>query len=125
MCNFGAQAEWRNGRRAVSSYLDVETSKDKYRLINTTPLDCITCYIMEDAVGDRYLKRLPQRRIKLIDGSISSYCSMINSTKWLDLTKQANELACVHGDIDSDHLGEKEDRKKIDMEAEDKRKNKY
>ena len=24
-CNFGAQAEWREGRRVVSSYLDVET----------------------------------------------------------------------------------------------------
>ena len=27
MCNFGAHAVWRNGRRAANSYLGVETSK--------------------------------------------------------------------------------------------------
>ena len=28
VCNYGAWSEWRNGRRAVSSYIDVDTSKD-------------------------------------------------------------------------------------------------
>ena len=79
MCNFGSRAEWRKGRRVVSSYLDVETTKDQCRLLNTTPLDCITGYIMEDAVGERALKRLPQIRLNFIDGSISSYCSILNS----------------------------------------------
>ena len=73
MCNFEARAECRNGRRAISSYLEVDTSKDIYRLINTTPLDFITGQIMEDSVGDKYLKSLPQIRLNLIDGSISSY----------------------------------------------------
>ena len=27
MCNFGERAEWREGRRVVSSYIDVETTK--------------------------------------------------------------------------------------------------
>ena len=70
MCNFGAWAEWRNGRRAVSSYLDVEISNDEYRLFNITRLECITGYIMEDDIGDRALKRLHQRSLKIIDGSI-------------------------------------------------------
>ena len=39
MCNFGAQAVWRNGRRAVSYYLDVDTITYQYRLLNLTPLD--------------------------------------------------------------------------------------
>ena len=73
MCNFGAQAEWRNGKRAFSSYLDVEISNYQYHLVNPTPLDCITGYIIEDAIGDRDLKRLPQRRLNIIDVSISSY----------------------------------------------------
>ena len=60
MCSFGSQAEWRNGKRAASSYLDVETIKYQYLLVNSTPLECITGYIMMDSIGDRDLKRLPQ-----------------------------------------------------------------
>ena len=51
MCNFGAQAEWREGRIFVSYYLDVETTKYQCRLLNPTPLDCIAGYMMEDDVG--------------------------------------------------------------------------
>ena len=46
MFNFGARADWGDGGRAVSSYLDVEISNDKYRLVNPTPLDCTAGYIM-------------------------------------------------------------------------------
>ena len=70
MCNFGAQAEWRNGRRSVSSYLDVEISNDQYHMVNPIPLDCITGYIIEDAIGDRDLKRLPQITLNIIHGYI-------------------------------------------------------
>ena len=40
------------------------------------------------------------------------------------MIKQANELASVLCDIESDRLGAKEDRKKRATEAEDQRKNK-
>ena len=90
MCNFGERTEWRNGRRAVSSYLDVEIRNDQYRLVNPTPLDCIKGCITEDAIGDRYLKRLPQKRLNIIDGYISSYCSIINSPKRIFMIKQSN-----------------------------------
>ena len=46
MCNFGSRAEWREGRSVISSYLDVDTTKDQCRLLNPTTLDCITGYIM-------------------------------------------------------------------------------
>ena len=62
---------------------------------------------MEDAIGDRYLKRIPQIRLSLIDGSISSYCSILNSPKRLRMTKQENELASVLCDIESDCLESK------------------
>ena len=65
MCNFGAWAEWREGRRVVSSYLDVDTTKDQCRLLNPTPLDCIAGYITEDDCGDRALKRLPSEKVEL------------------------------------------------------------
>ena len=79
MCNFGSRAEWRKGRSVISSYLDVETTKYQCRILNPTPLYCIAGYTMEGAVGERYLKRLPQRRLNFIDDSISSYCSILNS----------------------------------------------
>ena len=53
MCNFGARAEWREGRRFVSYYLDVDTTKYQCRLLNPTPFECIVGYIMYDAVIDR------------------------------------------------------------------------
>ena len=51
ICNFCSRAEWRKGRSVISSYLDVETTKDQCRHQNPKPLDCIAVYIMEDAVG--------------------------------------------------------------------------
>ena len=83
----------------VSYNLDVDISNDQYRLVNPTPLECIPGYIMEDAIGDRALKRLTQQMMKLIDGYISSYFSVINSPKRLSMIKQANKLASVLCDI--------------------------
>ena len=111
MCNFGAREECMEGRRSVSSYLDVETTKDQYRLLNPTPLDCITGYIMEDAVGDRDLKRLPQIRLNFIDGCISSYCSILNSSKSLEYIRQANKLACVLCGLESYRMRERRSRR--------------
>ena len=70
MFNVGSQAEWREGRIDVSYYIYVETTKDQCRLLNTTPLDYITGYIMNNAVSERDLKRLTQRRLNFIDGYI-------------------------------------------------------
>ena len=83
----------------VSSYIDVEISNDQYRLVNPNTLDCIKGYIMEDPICDRALKRLTQQRLNLIDGSISGYCFILNSPKWLRMIKQSNELASVLCDI--------------------------
>ena len=55
---------------SFSYYLNIETGKDQYHLISPNPLDCIAGYMMEDAVVDRDLKRMPQRRLNLIDGFI-------------------------------------------------------
>ena len=72
------------GGRVDSSYLDVETTKDQCRLLNPTPLDCIAGYIVDDSVGERALKRLPHIRLNFIDGSISSYCYILNSPEQLE-----------------------------------------
>ena len=84
MRNFGSRAEWRKGRRVVSSYLYVGTTKDQCRLLNHTSLDCITGYTLENSIGKRALERLPQRRLKFIYGSISSYFSILNSPERLE-----------------------------------------
>ena len=80
---------------------------------------------MYNDIGYRYFKRLHQQRLNLIDGSISSYYSILNSPKQLRMIKQANELASVLCDIEPDRIWEKEERKKRATEEEDQRKNKY
>ena len=102
----------------VSSYLDVDTTKDQFRILNPTSLDFIAGYIMEDAVGDRALKILPNRFLNLFDGSISSHCSILNSPKRLKHIRQANKLECVLCDLEHGYMREKEEKKKRAMEAE-------
>ena len=62
---------------------------------------------MEDSVSDRDLKRLPQRRLNLIYDSISSYCSIINSPGKIEHIRQANKLASILCDLESDRTREK------------------
>ena len=45
---------------------------------------------------------MPQRRLNLIDGSISSYYSILNYPEQIYLIKQANKLASVIGYIETD-----------------------
>ena len=70
MCNFGARKEWRRGRRAISSYIDSETIKYQYYMINPTPFECIIGYIMGAAFSDRYLKKMIKKGLESIDFSI-------------------------------------------------------
>ena len=85
------------------------------------PLDFIVVYIMEDATGNRYLKRLPQIRLNFIDGYISSYCSVINSPKRLEEVKQSNKMASIMCDLESDCMREREEENKRGMEADENR----
>ena len=94
----------------------LKAQKYQYRLINTTHLDYISGHIIEDAVGDRVLKNLTQKRINRIDGSILSYCSINNSLRWPHIIKKSNKLVSVLCDIYSDRLGENNNMKKIVME---------
>ena len=122
MCNFGARAEWESGKRQVSEWLDVEVSSDQERLLNPTALDTIQGYILQASSGKEARKRLPQRRLNLIDGCINSYSSVLNSDGRMKLIKEANELAAVLADIDNDRQAEKEARKeRLIVEEEEKK----
>ena len=107
MCNFWARAEWREGIKVVGYYLDVDTTKDQCRLLKPMPLDCIIGYIMDNAVVDKALNRLSHIRLNFIYGSISSYCSILNSPKRFEQISQANKLAYVLYDLESDHMRSK------------------
>ena len=80
---------------------------------------------MEYAVGERALKRLPQRRLNFIDGSIYGYCSILNSPKQLEQIRQENKLASVLCDLESDRVREKEEKNKRAIEVEESRRKKY
>ena len=43
----------------------------------------------------------------LIDGSVKSYCYILNYTEWLDVINKVNRLAAIIGDFESDHFGAK------------------
>ena len=70
--------------------------------VQSNPLKLIKCYIIEDNVDNRSLNNMIYLRLNLIDGYISSYCSIINSHDQLDINRQANKLASVQVDIDYD-----------------------
>ena len=79
---------------------------------------------MEDAVSESALKRLPQRRLNFIDGSISTYCYIIISPKRLELIRQADKLQSVLCDLESDKIREKDENKKRATKVEEKRRKK-
>ena len=89
-----------------NSYLDFKTRKDQYCLFNSTPLDCITGCIIDSSFDINVLENMRHKRLIIIYEYISSYCSVINSHKLHDTINQANKLAAVIGDIESDNLGE-------------------
>ena len=62
---------------------------------------------MENDVGERSMKRLPKRRLEFIDGSISSYCSIINSPERIEHTRKASKLASILCGFESDQMREK------------------
>ena len=64
------------------------------------------------------MKRLPQRRLKFIDGSISSYFSILNSTESLEQIRKANKLVPVLCDLESGCMRENEENKKRVMEED-------
>ena len=70
------------------------------------------------------MRRLPQRRLNFIDGCISSYCYILNSPERLEQIRQANKLAYVLCDLESDRIREKEEKKKRATEVEENRRQK-
>ena len=109
-------------KNEVSQYLDVEVSRDQQRLLNPTTLDTVEGYIMKDAMGEGAKRRLPQRRLNLIDGSISSHSAVLNNPVRLKLIKEANELAAVLADIETDKQAEKAKRKAAAIEKDKEKK---
>ena len=80
---------------------------------------------MDDAVGERGLNRLPQRRLNLIDGSISSHCSILNSPERLEQIIQSKRLESILCDLDYDFLRGNQQRKNRATEVYENRRQKY
>ena len=146
MCNFTAREEGLQQARArergkgrdvmPSDFLDCAISVDNKNILNPGPLDTILGHILEDSKGWGAKARLPKRRLNMIDGNISSYCTVLNGPDRLNLVREANLLAGVLGDIDRERThakeiakkqkekedAEKEERSKIRNETAEKKK---
>ena len=64
---------------------------------------------MKDSHGQFVHKRLPQRRLNLIDSTISSHFTILNSEERMKLIKKANEVASVIADIEIDRAKKREE----------------
>ena len=69
------------------------------RILNPSPLDTIIGYIMKDAKGEGAWRKLRQKRLNIIDGSINSYCVHLKPPARMDSVWQANDLASVLSDM--------------------------
>ena len=92
----------------VSAYLNAEVSKDQRHLLNPTVLDTVAGFILKDSQGEGGKKRLPQCCLNLVDGQISSQCSVLNSEERMKLVRLYNEVAAVMVDIYNDRNKERE-----------------
>ena len=101
MCNVGAKEACKGGVHRVSYTLYVAEMSDKFSTLNPSPLDTIIVYIMQDAKGEGSRKKIPQRRLNIIDRSINSYCVHLNSPARMDLVQQGNDLAAVLADMEN------------------------
>ena len=99
-------------KQEVSAYLNVEYSKEQQRLLNPTVLDTITGFIIKDSQGDGAKRRLPQRRLNMVDAEISSHCCILHSKERLELIRRSNEVAAIMGEIETDRIRIKEANKK-------------
>ncbi len=76
---------------------------------------------MEDTKGEGAKKRLPARRLNMIDSCISSWSSVLNSSERIKLIRQTNELAKVLGKIEQGKEDDKEKRQqKTEQDEKDK-----
>ena len=124
MIDFASRQSWKDGKREVSRHLDVHVPQEQHRLFNPQVVDTITGFIMQDAKGEVARLRLPARLLNVIDGNISSWCSVLNSRERLNPVTKTNRLAMVLGDIEKDKQEDKEgkEQKAKEEDAEKKRK---
>ena len=99
--------------------MNVECTKEQQRLLNPTVLDTITGFIIKDSQGDGAKRRLPQRRLNLVDANISSHCCVLNSQERMELIRKSNEVAAIMGEIENNRNQRREanKRKKQDDQA--------
>jgi len=76
---------YKEEKQEVSSYLACEYTDDQQQLSNPSVLDTVIRFIMLDSQGEGAKRRLPQRRLNFIDGTVSSHCGVLNSNERLQL----------------------------------------
>eukprot|EP00957_Ditylum_brightwellii_P152157 11584883-Ditylum_brightwellii.AAC.1 len=67
------------------NFLDCTMLLDNIKVLNPGPLDIILRYIHEDSKGEGAKVPLSKRRISMVDGNISSYCTVLNGPDQLCL----------------------------------------
>jgi len=85
MATFRNRSNYKEEKQEVSSYLAYEYTHEQQQLISPSVLDTVIGFIMLDSQDEGAKRRLPQRRLNFIDGTVSSHCGVLNSNERLQL----------------------------------------
>ena len=89
-------------KNIVSSWINVEVSNVQQDLFNPGTLDTVIGFIMKDSKGEGAKKKLPQRRLNIIDSGINSHCRVLNNSERIELIKKSNHVADVMGELENE-----------------------
>lgn len=101
-----------------SSYTLAEVRVEQHDLLNPTPRTCFLGYVMDDAVGEKAVRKIAKRKLDMMTGNIAQWTQHVTSTENLELLKEATTLSERLAILSAEALEEKEERRKEkEMEA--------
>jgi hypothetical protein len=113
MTNRVARDHWKSDRSAPlqpSAWLDAVITCEQKALLAPTPADIVRASIINETIGEGAKKKNAKRRINFIDGNITSYSRLLNSSEQLTSMKEMNSLTAIIGEIISMRDQDKSER---------------
>jgi len=113
MTNRVARDHWKSDRAAPlqpSAWLDAVITCEQKALLAPTPADIARASIINETIGEGAKKKIAKRRINFIDGNITSYSRLLNSSEQLTSMQEINSLTAIIGEIRTEREHEKSER---------------
>jgi len=127
MTNRVARDHWKSDRSAPlqpSAWLDAVITCEQKALLAPTPADIARASIINETIGEGARKKIAKSRINFIDGNITNYSRLLNSSEQLTSMKEINSLTTIIGEIRTEREHEKSERASAKASEVQKSKNK-